>query len=67
MVNSNFTEKDVIKAYELARQRFDEAEKEVKKYVKKDPAKAMLIAAGVGAAIGAILMLSLKERKEEKL
>lgn len=51
------------KAFALAKTKFRAAEKAVNKHIKKDPAKAMLIAAGIGAAIGAVTMLALKRKK----
>ena len=62
------TEKEIMKSLDMARSRLKEAEKDVMKYVKKDPGKAMMIAAGVGAAIGAVLTLAIEEdRKREDM
>jgi hypothetical protein len=62
----NLTEKEVMKSFNMAKSRLQEAEKAVKKYAKKDPGKAMMIAAGVGAAIGAVLMLAIEENKRKE-
>ncbi|MFA5411795.1 MAG: hypothetical protein WC350_00395 [Candidatus Micrarchaeia archaeon] len=51
------------KAIVTARAKFKAAEKAVNKHIKNDPEKAVLIAAGIGAAIGAITMLALKRKK----
>jgi ElaB/YqjD/DUF883 family membrane-anchored ribosome-binding protein len=63
------SEKEVMRALEIAESKFHEAEKEIKKYAKKDPEMAMMIAAGIGTAIGTILTLAIIKRKdrEEKL
>jgi hypothetical protein len=63
------TEKEIMRMLEMAKSKFSEAEKEVKKYAKKDPEKSMMIAAGIGAAIGAILTVAVVEERnrEEKL
>ena len=53
------------KAFAAAKTKFNKAEKEVNKHIKKDPAKAVLIAAGIGAAIGAITMLALTRKKKQ--
>lgn len=52
------------KAFAAAKVKFRNAEKQVNVHLKKDPAKAVLIAAGVGAAIGAITALALSRRKK---
>jgi len=52
------------KAFAAAKTKFRAAETQVNKHIKKDPAKAVLIAAGVGAAIGAITMLALSKKKQ---
>ena len=52
------------KAFAAAKTKFNKAEKEVNKHIKKDPAKAVLLAAGIGAAIGAITMLVLSKKKQ---
>ena len=60
--------KDAMKALEMVETRFNEAQKEIKKYAKKDPERSMMIAAGIGAAIGAVLtleMINLKNREEK--
>ena len=41
------------------------AEKEVMEHVKKDPEVALLVAAGIGAAVGAITVAILKRKKTE--
>ena len=61
MAKMDMTEKEVMKAFDMAKSKFHEAEKEVNKYAKKDPARAMIIAAGVGAAISAMLMLAMSD------
>jgi len=40
------------------------AEKKAMEHVKKNPEKALLLAAGVGAAIGAITVAILKNKKD---
>jgi mannitol-specific phosphotransferase system IIBC component len=40
-------------------------EKELMEHVKKDPEVALLVAAGIGAAIGAITVAVLKRKKTE--
>ena len=52
------------KAFAAAKTKFRAAETQVNKHIKKDPAKAVLIAAGIGAAIGAITMLALSKKKQ---
>ncbi|MDD2655588.1 MAG: hypothetical protein PHQ80_02875 [Candidatus ainarchaeum sp.] len=51
------------KAFASAKAKFNAAEREVNKHIHKDPAKALMIAAGVGAAIGAVTMLALSRKK----
>jgi ElaB/YqjD/DUF883 family membrane-anchored ribosome-binding protein len=48
-----------------AKAKIAEAEKKVMAYAKKNPKKAMLIAAGVGAAIGAGVALALSRMKKK--
>ncbi len=48
-----------------AKVKIAEAEKKVTAYARKDPKKAMLIAAGVGAAIGAGVALALSRMKKK--
>ena len=65
--NSN-REKEIMKSLDMAEKRFREAQREVKRYAKNDPEKAMAIAVGIGAAIGAILtveLINLKNREEK--
>lgn len=52
------------KAFAVAKIKFRTAEKEVNKHIKKDPAKAVLLAAGIGAAIGAVTMLALSRKRK---
>jgi ElaB/YqjD/DUF883 family membrane-anchored ribosome-binding protein len=52
------------KAFAVAKTKFRTAENEVNKHIKKDPAKAVMIAAAVGAAIGAVTMLALSKKKQ---
>ena len=48
------------------RKKFDAAEKKAMEHVKKNPEKALLIAAGVGAAIGAAMVYVLNKKKIER-
>ena len=64
---TDLTEKEVMKAIDIAKAKMKEAEKEVRKYAKKDPGKAIIIAAGVGAAIGAIIMLAVEEDRRKDI
>jgi ElaB/YqjD/DUF883 family membrane-anchored ribosome-binding protein len=55
--------KDAQAQLEHARTQWTRAEKEVNAYVKKNPRKAALMAAGIGAAIGAAAALTIKRKK----
>ena len=48
-----------------AKAKLMDAEKKVSGYAKKNPKKAMLIAAGVGAAVGAGVALALSRMKKK--
>jgi ElaB/YqjD/DUF883 family membrane-anchored ribosome-binding protein len=48
-----------------AKVKIAEAEKKVTAYAKKNPKQAMLIAAGVGAAVGAGVALALRRMKRK--
>ena len=63
LVGKKVTEKHVKDAMVAAKSKFVKAEKEVAKHIKKNPEKAVLIAAGIGAAIGAITALALSKKK----
>lgn len=52
------------KAIAEAEAKFDKARKSMDAHIKKEPEKAVLMAAAVGAAIGAITMMALHKRKE---
>ena len=49
-----------------AKKKFKNAESKVKQYVKNNPEKATLIAAGVGVAIGAALAAAMASRKKKE-
>jgi hypothetical protein len=53
------------KAIKAAEEKFNHVKKTVHNGIKKDPEKAVLIAAAVGAAIGAIAMMMLNKKKKE--
>lgn len=57
---------DAMKAMELARARFRQAEDEMERTIKKDPVRATVIAAGLGAAIGAAVTFALMKRKKKE-
>lgn len=66
----NISKKDIIMAkkktkaaIENARGRLLKAEKDIKNYVNKNPKKAAAIAAGIGAAVGAIVVSAMKKKK----
>ncbi len=52
------------KAIADAEKKFATARKTMDNHIKNEPEKAVLIAAAVGAAIGAITMMALHKRKE---
>ncbi len=54
------------KAMETAKAQFNEAQAHVKKYMKENPAKAAMIAAGLGAAIGAATVALIMRGKGRK-
>ena len=61
---------DVALAKKIAKEKFSDAkkkllkaEKDVQGYIEKNPKKAIAIAAGVGAAIGAIAAVMVKHKK----
>ena len=47
----------------VAKRKIVSAEKQVSAYAKKNPEKAMLIAAAIGAAVGAGIIAALKRKK----
>ncbi len=53
------------KAFALAKIKFRDAEKQVNKHIKQDPDKALLLAAGVGAAIGAATAFALSHKRRQ--
>lgn len=52
-------------ALEMAQKKFMMAEKKIERYIQTHPAQALLIAAGIGAAIGASMMSS-KDKAKKK-
>ena len=57
------TQVRAIKEIKKAKVKFDEQEKKAKEYVKKNPEKSLAIAAGIGAAIGAVAAILGRKRK----
>ncbi len=57
---------DARKAMELAKAKFMEAEKEVETSIKSDPVRAAMIAAGLGAAVGAAVTFALMRKKKDE-
>jgi ElaB/YqjD/DUF883 family membrane-anchored ribosome-binding protein len=55
---------DAKKALEDAKQHLKDTEKKVEKYIKNEPVKAVAIAAGVGAIIGAAAMYLAKRKQD---
>lgn len=55
-------------AMEMAKAKFKDAEKSVDAAIHKDPVHAAMIAAGIGAAIGAAVTFAMmrKKKKEEE-
>jgi ElaB/YqjD/DUF883 family membrane-anchored ribosome-binding protein len=52
------------KALTLVRTKFRNAEKEIDRHIKNNPEKAVLLAAGIGAAIGAVTTYALTRKKQ---
>ena len=67
-MNMSKVEKDTVKKAQAEikkmKNNYDVAEKKAMEHVKKNPEMALLLAAGVGAAIGAITIAILKNKKE---
>lgn len=57
---------DAMKAMELAKAKFKEAEEKVEKAIEDDPVHAAMIAAGIGVAIGAAVTFELMKKKKEE-
>ena len=53
------------KAVAQAREKFHQAEKEIKHSIEQNPVRAAVIAAGLGAAIGAAVTFALMKKKKE--
>jgi ElaB/YqjD/DUF883 family membrane-anchored ribosome-binding protein len=62
MPNKN-TIKKAKAAIKSMKAKYVAAEKKVMERVRKDPEKALLVAAGIGAAVGAITVAILKRKK----
>ncbi len=54
---------DARKAMKMAKAQFKEARDNVKKYMKENPVKAAMMAAGLGAAIGAATVALIRRRR----
>ena len=70
MVKNSHFKKDVALAKKATKKKFAEAkkklvraEKAAERFVEKNPKKAVAIAAGIGAAIGALAVALLRRRK----
>ncbi len=57
---------DAMRALELAKAKFKEAEDRVEKAIDDDPVHAAMIAAGIGIAIGAAVTFELMKKKKEE-
>jgi hypothetical protein len=57
--------KDAQAEIQRMKDKYVATEKELMVHVKKDPEVALLVAAGIGAAIGAITVAILKRKKKE--
>ncbi len=70
MANTTKSERKMMarakNAMEKTKAQFNEAQTHMKKYVKDNPAKAAMIAAGVGAAIGAATVALIRRGKGRK-
>jgi|GEM_PF-6385757 ElaB/YqjD/DUF883 family membrane-anchored ribosome-binding protein len=53
------------KAIAEAEARFKKARKDMDAHIRKEPEKAVILAAAVGAAIGAVTMLALTRKKSQ--
>lgn len=53
------------KAIAEAEEKFKKARKDMDAHIKKEPEKAVILAAAVGAAIGAVTMLALTKKKNQ--
>jgi len=58
-------EEKAKKAIKAAETKFQHVKKTVHNSIRKDPEKAVLVAAAVGAAIGAIAMMMISKKKKE--
>jgi ElaB/YqjD/DUF883 family membrane-anchored ribosome-binding protein len=54
--------KKALKELEIIKKRVASAEKKAHEYMKKNPEKSILIAAGIGAAVGAAVALALRKK-----
>ena len=59
----NNVKKVVAKKADVAKEKISEARENTKEYVKKNPEKAIGIAAGIGAVIGATIALLSRRKK----
>ncbi len=70
MANTTKSERKMMarakNAMEKTKAQFNEAQAHVKKYMKDNPAKAAMIAAGLGAAIGAATVALIRRGKGRK-
>jgi len=53
------------KAVAEAEKKFAHVRKSMDEHIKKEPEKAVILAAAIGAAIGAVTMLALTKKKKE--
>ncbi len=59
------TEAKAKKAVAAAQHKFNEVKKDMDAHIKKEPEKAVLLAAAVGAALGAVSVYLLTKKKKE--
>ncbi|HOF42406.1 MAG TPA: DUF883 C-terminal domain-containing protein [Candidatus Moranbacteria bacterium] len=50
--------------YEKIRRKMDETSKKVEEYIKKNPKRATIVSAGVGAALGAIIAMLISRKRK---
>ncbi len=64
--NIKNAEKKAKKALQDAEAKFAELKKNVHTQIRKEPEKAVVVAAALGAAVGAVTMLALSRRKKQE-
>lgn len=64
--NLNRTRNKVEDGWENTKDKFEEIEDSTERYIKKNPLKSVLIAAGIGALIGVGIAMGIESKKAQR-